>query len=270
MVTAELLIVLAVFPLPSALVAVAALIARIQLGFPVPWNAGTFGLLRGPWLSVGFQVVAEMAALAGAALVLYLLVRSREGLEAIGLGGRKLRMDLALLLPVFIVVYYGAEQLAGSHLVQWLHLHGFYLSYGTLTGNPAAFTALQVAAGISAGILEEIVVLGFLVRRLEQLGLRSSWVVVIAVAVRVSYHLYYGWDAVPIALWALASVLAYRRIRRLLPFIICHIAWDAAIPVGAFYDTAYRVMLIAAIVAGVTLTLWGGRWQAPRPGRAMG
>jgi hypothetical protein len=83
--------------------------------------------------------------------------------------------------------------------------------------------------------LEEIVVLGYLVRRLEQRGHGLVAIVAIAVAVRVSYHLYYGWNAIPILLWALASVLVYLRVRRLLPFIICHIAWDVAIPLQAFY-----------------------------------
>ena len=81
------------------------------------------------------------------------------------------------------------------------------------------------------------------------------------------YHLYYGWNAVPIALWALVSVLVYRRVRRLLPFILCHIAWDVAIPVGAFYPGVYRTMVTAALLAGLAATMLWGRWQ-PAPASA--
>lgn len=256
---AELLIVLAVFPLPAAIAAVTLLIARIQLGFNLPW--GSLVPIRGQWLWAALMASGELAQLAGAALVCYLLARSGEGLTAVGLGGRKLRMDLALLLPVFIVVQY-VPQTFGMDLVRWLHLQGFNLTVALQMQNPAALTTAQVTAGIAAGIVEEIVVLGFLVRRLEQLGLRSSWVVTIAVLVRVSYHLYYGWNAVPIALWALVTVLVYLRIRRLLPFILCHIAWDAAIPFRAFYPPAYHVMLIAAVVASAGFALWWGRRPA--------
>jgi hypothetical protein len=64
---------------------------------------------------------------------------------------------------------------------------------------------------------------------------------------------------VPIALWALATVLVYLRIRRLLPIILCHIAWDVAGPLRLFYGTAYHVLFVAAIVASAGLALWWGR-----------
>jgi hypothetical protein len=255
MLTAQLLVVLAVFPLPSVIAAVGLLIARIQLGFPLPWSSSIAEMVRGPWVWVALDGSARLAQLAAAALVCYLLAQSGEGLAAIGLGGRKLRIDLALVLPVFIVVQY-VPQTFGSDLLRWLDVQGFYLNVPMQLQGPAALTAAQAIAGVAAGILEEIVVLGFLVRRLEQLGFSSSMVVVIAVLVRVSYHLYYGWNAVPIALWALASVLVYLRIRRLLPFILCHIAWDVAIPFRVFYPTAYHAMLVGALVASVVLTLW--------------
>jgi uncharacterized membrane protein (UPF0136 family) len=260
----ELLVVLAVFPLPSVLSAVALLIARIKLGFPVAAGAAIDWQVQSAWFWAGLDGTAYLIMLAGALLVWYLLTRSGEGLAALGLGGRKLRMDLALVLPVFIVVQY-IPQTFGGHLLGWLHLQTFYANLPTQSH--AAITTLQVVAGLVAGIVEEIVVLGFLVRRLEQLGLPPAWVVTIAVLVRVSYHLYYGWGAVPIALWALVSVLAYLRIRRLLPFILCHIAWDVAIPVGSFYNTAYHFLFIAAVVASAAfMLLWAKRPANPGPG----
>ena len=48
---------------------------------------------------------------------------------------------------------------------------------------------------VTAGVVEEIVVLGFLVRRLEQGGHSPAVVVTVAVVVRISYHLYYGWGS---------------------------------------------------------------------------
>jgi hypothetical protein len=169
-------------------------------------------------------------------------------------------MDLALLLPVFVVVQW-IPQTLGSHVLLWFHLQGFYL-YPTPVQLPlAALTAAQLGVSISAGIVEEIVVLGYLVRRLEQRGFTVGAVVAIDVAVRVSYHLYYGWNAVPIALWALVTVLVYLRIRRLLPFILCHIAWDAAIPFRAFYPGLYHVLWITALLVTLVLMLMWGRWR---------
>lgn len=257
MLTAELLVVLAIFPLPAVVSAVGGLITRIQRGSPIPYGSSAPGAIHGPWLFAGLQVSAAVAQVGGAALVWYLLARSGEGLTAIGLGGRKLRMDLALVLPVFVVVQY-IPQTFGAFVMRWLHLQGFSLALAMQ--NHAALATAQVSAGVAAGIVEEFVVLGFLVRRLEQLGLHSTWVVLIAVLVRVSYHVYEGWYVVPIALWALASVLVYRRVRRLLPFILCHVAWDAAIPLSFFYPAAFDIgLLVVIVVTAVAALRWGGR-----------
>ena len=91
---------------------------------------------------------------------------------------------------------------------------------------------------LQAAVVEKIVVLGYLVRRLEQRGWSATTVVVIAVLVRVSYHLYYGPGVLPIVLWALATVLVYRWLRRLLPFIVCHFVWDAGIAIGDWSHAA--------------------------------
>jgi membrane protease YdiL (CAAX protease family) len=83
--------------------------------------------------------------------------------------------------------------------VDWLHYSHFFL-LDPLVCFPVQYTVANTFAGVAAGILEEVVVLGYLVRRLEQRGMNPTAIVVIAVLIRVSYHLYYGWGAVPIAL----------------------------------------------------------------------
>jgi membrane protease YdiL (CAAX protease family) len=258
----ELIVVLAIFPLGSATSAVVALIERIQMHHDLSGGLK----LQGEWLILGFTALEEFAFLGAAALVCYLLWRSGEGVRGINLGTSRLRMDLALLLPVFVVVMW-APQRFGDHILPWLHLQGFGIIRYPDLHSRAFQTLVQIPGSVSAGIVEEIVVLGFLVRRLEQRGYNATVVVAIAVAVRVSYHLYYGWNAIPIALWALVSVLVYRRVRRLLPFILCHIAWDAIIPVEYFYPGLYNAMwLVAGITTFVMMLKWA-RWKPPSAGQ---
>ena len=253
----ELVLVLCIFPLGSALEGVIILIQRVQTHVPV--TSPDLPVLRGAWLVVALSVIAQITVLAAAGMVCYLLSRSGEGVRAINLGRKRLRMDLALLLPVFVVVFW-IPQTFGSHLLSWLHIRGFYILPTPVPLPLAALTIAQVVFGITAGIVEEIIVLGYLVRRLEQRGLSAPAVVFIAVAVRISYHLYYGWNVVPIALWALVSVLVYLRVRRLLPFILCHIAWDAAIPFRAFYSSAYHAMWLIAVISTLVFAIFWIRW----------
>jgi hypothetical protein len=73
--------------------------------------------------------------------------------------------------------------------------------------------------------------------------------------VRVSYHIYYGPGVIWVAVWALASVLLYRAIRRLLPFMIVHACWDLGIGLVPFFGV--RVLAWEAIVlVPTTLVLW--------------
>jgi membrane protease YdiL (CAAX protease family) len=254
----ELLIVLAIFPLGSTYQAVVDLIERIQAGFSIPSH--TIPPLRGAWLEFSFGSFVEILQLGSVFLVWYLLVRSDEGLGGINLGLRRWRMDLAFLLPIFIVVQW-LPIVAGTHILSATNLHGFFLLPSSGPLPLSLLTSFQVIQGLVAGILEEIVILGYLVRRLEQRGFGIAAVVAIDVLVRVSYHLYYGWNVIPIACWALVSVLVYLRVRRLLPFIICHFVWDAAFPFRDFYHGAYHVMQIVAIVATLLALLLWGRWS---------
>ncbi len=120
--------------------------------------------------------------------------------------------------------------------------------------------ATMVVIAVTAGIVEEIVVLGYLVRRLEQRGYSATTIVLIAVGVRVAYHLYYGWDVLPIVLWAFASVVVYLRIRRLLPFIVCHVMWDIAVPLKALYPGFYSAMAEVVFLAAVVVMAVWIRW----------
>ncbi len=256
--TAELLVVLAIFPLPYAIAAVQDLVGyllgegpgnRIPILFPGHDGA-----------ALPFVLLEVLLPLAAAALVLYLLSQPAGdgGSAAIGLDGGQPRADLALLLPVFALCE--LVPIAGGGLL--LHALGVHGPNPSVGGVPSYYGVAYVAMAIVAGIVEEIVVLGFLVRRLEQIGLRPFWVVVVAVAVRGSYHLYYGWGVLPILLWATVSVLLYRRFRRLAPFIVVHALWDTGLFLGGRFLLAEVAVLTPLTIAFTVL------WWRQLPARA--
>jgi membrane protease YdiL (CAAX protease family) len=254
----ELLVVLAIFPLGSSIAALMYLLMRVTTGFE--YSSSSYVIVGEPGLSLGLSIGIVISEFAAAALVIFLLVRNEEGIQSIGLGGHQFRRDLALVLPVYIVVQLIPQEL-GSALVTHFHLPGYSVSGPAV---PAAFVVVSLLKSLQAAVVEEIVVLGYLVRRLEQRGWTAAAVVLVAVLVRVSYHVYYGAGVLPIVLWALASVLVYRRLRRLLPFIICHFVWDAHIAVNDFASRAAANTFITVFyVAALTCTLLWSRSPAP-------
>jgi membrane protease YdiL (CAAX protease family) len=83
------------------------------------------------------------------------------------------------------------------------------------------------------GILEEILVIGYLLRRLDQLGWTPWKAIVVAAILRGSYHLYQGVGAfVGNAIMGLIFGYLYRRWGRVTPLIIAHTLIDAVTFVG--------------------------------------
>lgn len=93
-------------------------------------------------------------------------------------------------------------------------------------------TILLMSAA-AAGVLEEFVIVGFVLTRLRDLG-RLPWTaIVIAALVRGAYHLYQGW---PMALGNVAMGLVFGwvfvRRGRLAPLVLAHWTLDAVAFVG--------------------------------------
>lgn len=255
----EILIVLSIFPLPYVASALAFLVGhslgehfdRVTLLFP-----------GHPLASLPFALLQALFPLAAPLLVLYLLRRSGEGSRAIGLDRRGWRADLALLLPVFLLVVVGGL-LVPETLLAGLGVRGLAPGNGHL---PTYYAAVSVLSAVQAGVVEEIVVLGYLVHRLEQLGWQRWQVVGVAVLVRISYHVYYGWGVLAFVVWAAASVLVYQRYRRLAPFIAVHVLWDLGAGLVPFFHEV-PLLVEAAILLPATLAfLVAWRRAIPRPG----
>jgi len=158
---------------------------------------------------------------AGLVVVVYVLLRSGETLRTLGLSLTEKRRDLLLLLPVGVLAL-GLQSL-GSHLPQAGVPAG--TSYVPIPV-PAVYAVTMVARSLQAGILEEVVVLGFLITRLRQLGVHPLLCVVISSLVRGSYHIEYGWATFGPVLFGVGMALVYLRSRRLLPAIAVHAGYD--------------------------------------------
>ncbi len=160
----ETWVVLSIFPLASTIAAVTYLLMHVTTG--VEYSSGSMVIGGEPGLSLTLSIAIVISEFAAAGLVVYLLIRNGEGLQSIGLAGHRFRKDLALLLPVWIFVQV-IPQAVGSALLASLHIPTYSVLAPAL---PVAFVAVALLKSLQAGVVEEIVVLGYLVRRLEQRG----------------------------------------------------------------------------------------------------
>jgi membrane protease YdiL (CAAX protease family) len=162
-------------------------------------------------------------------LVLYLMARSGERPAVIGLDATQPGRDF--LRGAVLAALIGGAGLG-------LYLAAFHLGIALKIvpeSLPAVWWRIPVLLLSAAhdGLLEEILVIGYLLRRLDQLGW-TPWKAIIAAAVlRGSYHLYQGFGAfLGNAVMGVIFGVLYRRWGRVTPLIIAHFLIDAVTFVG--------------------------------------
>jgi membrane protease YdiL (CAAX protease family) len=84
-----------------------------------------------------------------------------------------------------------------------------------------------IGAALQNAVLEEVVVLGFLMRRLTQLGWSPRATILTSALVRASYHLYQGIGGL-LGNFAMGLLFGwlFRRWGRVLPMVLAHAAID--------------------------------------------
>lgn len=175
------------------------------------------------------QLVGFAFGLAPVFLVLHLTRRSGEGLAGIGLATDRPGQDLGRGFALFALiglaglgVYLGAVELGVNRSVIPVPPLGHWWTVPVLV-----LTALEAA------LVEEVIVLGYLVTRLRQLSWAPAAAVAGSAGLRASYHLYQGWGGFVgnLAMGVLFAVL-FLRWRRAWPFVAAHFLLDVAAGVG--------------------------------------
>jgi len=93
--------------------------------------------------------------------------------------------------------------------------------------------AILLTAAASWGILEEVLVVGYLMTRLRDLRWSLPAIIITSALLRGAYHLYQGWPmALGNVVMGLVFAWAYHRTGRLLPMIAAHSLMDVVAFVG--------------------------------------
>jgi len=179
-------------------------------------------LAPNPWLDLVLQLVGIAEALMPAVLVFYLLARSGEGPSDLG-------VDAARGAGLAAVI-------GGAGLGLYLAAYHLGISLNVVPESlPAVWWRVPVLILSAAhdGILEEVVVLGYLLRRLDQLGWTPWKAIAFSAVLRGSYHLYQGFGGfIGNAVMGVIFGYLYRRWGRVTPMIIAHTLIDAVTFVG--------------------------------------
>ncbi len=182
-----------------------------------------------PWLDLSYQVYGIAFGLAPVLLVAYLLAREGASLRTLGADRTRPWRDLGAGAAVAAVI-------GGSGLALYLAAHAAGAALTVVpTTLPPVWWRIPVLVGsaFQNAALEEVVVLGYLLRRLKQAGMsdtRADWV---SALVRGSYHLYQGFGGfVGNLVMGLVFARLYRRWGRVAPLLLAHALIDTTAFVG--------------------------------------
>lgn len=231
---AEVWLVLGLSLGQSAVYSVISLIAKLTAGRPLAQQTATLNasVSPRPYLDLTYQLADVLFTLVPAALALWLLsAGGRSALRTIGLDHRRPWQDLGIGAALALVI--GLPGL-GLYLVG--HAMGI-----TATVIPAALDAhwwtipiLVLQAGKNA-VIEEVVVVGYLMTRLRGFGWPSWAVLGCSALLRGSYHLYQGFGPfLGNAVMGLVFGEWFRRRGRVMPLVVAHTLLDVVSFVG--YD----------------------------------
>lgn len=228
----EVLLILGVSLGQSAAYALVALAARLTAERPLSQQTATLNASQypRPWLDLTYQLLNIVFALVPVLLAVHLLNRQRRDARArLGLDARRPGADLAwgaalaaaIGLPGLGLFWVAAQLGVNASLV------------------PAALpdiwwaVPVLILAAVQNAVLEEVVVVGYLLSRLRDLGWRAVAAVAASAVLRGSYHLYQGFGAfVGNAIMGVVFALFFLRTRRVLPLVIAHTLLDVVAFVG--------------------------------------
>lgn len=182
-----------------------------------------------PWLDLSWQLFGIATALVPVLLVAHLLLREGSGLRAIGFDRTRPWPDLGrgTLVAAGIgsagLAFYLVARATGFNLtVVPESLPDVWWKYPVL-----------ILSAIQNSVLEEVIVVGYLLRRLGQLGWTPMAALVASSVLRGSYHLYQGIGGfVGNVVMGVVFVLLYRRWERVGPLVVAHALLDIVAFVG--------------------------------------
>ena len=230
--TAEIWIVLGLSLGKSGVYALVNIVARLTEGTPLAQQSATLNASRSPrpYLDLTYQLLSFGFALVPVALTLYLLsANGRSAVRRIGLDGARPGRDLGVGVGLAALIGLPglALYVAGRAVGITVEVQAAALDAAWWTVPVLVLSALQNA------LLEEVIVVGYLMERLRELRWRTPAILVTSALLRGSYHLYQGIGPfVGNVVMGLVFAECYRRKRRTMPLVVAHTVLDVVAFVG--------------------------------------
>lgn len=232
---AEIFIVFALSLGASAVYSIVSLVAKLtaETGLTGQTSLINGSMANREWLDATYQILSITFGLAPVALVLFLIWQTDGNpFNRLGLrfGNPWFWTSRGFLLAAGIgipglALYVAARLLGLSSKIIPAELPDYWWAVPIL-----------LLAAVKAGLLEEVVVIGYFFDRLKKLGFSDRSQILISATLRGSYHLYQGFGGfVGNFVMGLVFGWAYKKWGKVMPLVFAHFILDAVSFVGYAY-----------------------------------
>ena len=180
---------------------------------------------------VGNVLVGILAYLPTAAFVpiaLYLLWRTGQRPRDLGLGWPSLRRDLWPAIGL-VAAAYVCEIALGIVLRPLLASQASLTNHSVVGHVPWYYIFYALALSATTAINEEVLINGYLLVRLEQLGWAPGKALALSLTLRTSYHIYYGIGFILTVPFGYFVTRSFQKNRRLTRPIFAHFLFDSIV-----------------------------------------
>jgi membrane protease YdiL (CAAX protease family) len=144
-----------------------------------------------PVLNMILGMIAYVPTLSVVPLALFLLARTGQDRRVMGLGAPRFLDDILPGLGLAAAAF-GVEIVMLIPLARLLTEHSHLVTAVTTTGEPKYYLIEGVFMSAVTAVTEEVLVNGYFLTRLSQLGWNPRSALIVSLILRTSYHIYYG------------------------------------------------------------------------------
>jgi membrane protease YdiL (CAAX protease family) len=213
-----------VFLVPSVAAAIALLARQVNGVGPVT-RFPTLAHNQLANMIIGILVYLSVAA--AVPLALYLLSRTGQRPRDLGINLPSFRKDVWPAAGL-IGASLGSNFVLAIVLAPLLLANNNHLTSNAAVGHvPHYYVIYGLAISATTAIAEEVLINGYLLVRLQQLGWTPSKALALSLALRTSYHVYYGIGFVLTIPFGYFVTRSFQKNRRLMRPIVTHFLYDA-------------------------------------------
>ncbi len=172
--------------------------------------------VKNPADNLVIGIFAYLPVAATVPLALFLLARTGQGPKWLGLGWPKFRRDIWPGLGL-AAAGFGCEFILLIPLAPLLADNASLTNHVAIGHVPDYYVIWGIAISLTTAITEEVLINGYLITRLQQLGWTPTSALVLSLVLRTSYHVYYGLGfllTIPLGYFVTRSFQKHRRLNR--------------------------------------------------------